>query len=297
MKNELIKAQDSSILNDFFDSYQINDRYASMTKVQKKIIDYLRAHPEDIRTASITSLAKRIGTTPASLSRFAQFLHFKGFSDMRFCYEKNLFSTDMIGGSNISIPAERSVREAKQDYLNIYISALTDTIMNLNDHRINICAKRILNASRTYIYSSGTAAAAANYMYQLFTQIGIPCNYFTDSQLAQMSISHLRSHDVAIGINYSGESNLVYNALSLAKKNQATTIAITSHAQSKVGRVASIVLCYSFNIQDDLRHVHIARMCELAIIGQLQQAFVNLSTPTLKENMKNANQAVRNSRK
>ncbi|RGZ01211.1 MurR/RpiR family transcriptional regulator [Clostridium sp. AM58-1XD] len=151
-------------------------------------------------------------------------------------------------------------------------------------------------AERVYIYSSGGSGATATYVYQLFLQIGIPCNYFIDRQLGLMSIEHLKENDVAVGINFSGNSATVTEMITLAKQKRATTIAITSGTHHPLSKLAEIPLCYSTKISDDLRQIHAARMCELAIIGQLQTAYINITAEKSRNSLQRSKLAIKKSR-
>ena len=70
-----------------------------------------------------------------------------------------------------------------------------------------------------------------------------------------------------------------------AKENNAKTIVITSNSQSALGKAADYTLCYSTLIDDDLRQLHIARICELAVIGLLQSAIMGNESDRIIKNI------------
>lgn len=250
---------------------RIRSQQDSFTKSQKKIFSFLNSHPEEILTNSITSLAKRIGTTPPTLTRFCQLIHYKGFSDLKFCMEKNLSSPFI---SDKEILQTDSVSLIKKKLLEIDTEALSDSLQLLDDKYVERAVQAICHADMVHIYADGGPGASANYAYQLFLQIGIPCNYFTDMRLALMALPHLKKNDVAIGITFSGDSVSVIDAIKHAKECHVCTVGITAFTNSTLAKIVSIPLCYSMN-KDDLRYLHVARMCEIAIIGLLQSAIVN----------------------
>ena len=274
--------------------YRVNHEFDKLTKTQKKIAMYLKDHETDILNHSITVLAKKIGTTPAALSRFAQAIHYKGFSDLRFCLEKKFISSFLVPE-----PVHKSddITEIKRKYLALYTATLTETMMNLSIKSIRSAATSIINARHTYIYASGTSGASATLYFQLLLQIGISCNYFTDKQLALIGASQLAEGDVALGINYSGNSQTITEAFRIAKQNGATIIAITADAQSTIARLADIMLCYSSKIPDDIRHMHIARINELSILGILQSVLTSDFENKLRGNLLISKQAIINSRR
>lgn len=274
--------------------YRVNQEFDSLTKTQRKIATYLKDHETDIINHSITVLAKKIGTTPAALSRFAQAIHYKGFSDLRFCLEKKFISSFLVPE-----PVHKSddIAEIKRKYLALYTATLTETLMNLNTKSIRTAAESIIKARHTYIYASGTSGASATLYFQLLLQIGISCNYFTDKQLALIGAGQLTEGDVALGINYSGNSQTITEAFKIAKQNGATIIAITADAQSNIAKLADIQLCYSSKIPDDIRHMHIARINELSILGILQSVLTSDFENKLRENLLISKQAIIDSRR
>ena len=273
-----------------YEVYQsrISQNYSSFSKTQKKIAAYFDEHKQEVLRLSITSLARKIGTSPAAISRFCQTLHYKGFSDLKFSMAKNLTDTPAV------VPAityDTDLADIKKSY-----QALADTLMNISEQQISLAAREIMHANRVYIYSSGNSGISAFSMYQLLMQIEIPCNYFGERQLAFMSVSQLKKGDVAIAINFSGASSTILELLTLAKQNKVTTIAITSDSQSYLGRIADLILCYSTLVEDDLRHVHIARMCELALIGLLQSEIIRQASKTNSEYLKYTKLAIEKAR-
>lgn len=174
-----------------YEVYQsrISQNYSSFSKTQKKIAAYFDEHKQEVLRLSITSLARKIGTSPAAISRFCQTLHYKGFSDLKFSLAKNLTDTPAV------VPAityDTDLADIKKSYLQLYNQALADTLMNISEQQISLAAREIMHANRVYIYSSGNSGISAFSMYQLLMQIEIPCNYFGERQLAFMSVSQLK---------------------------------------------------------------------------------------------------------
>ena len=273
---------------------RIRSRYDAMSKSQRKIANYIQKHQNGILGDSITTLSRKIGTSPSAISRFCQALHYHGFSDMRFSLEKDIFAPS--DNTDNLIAKEDDVFTSKKKFLNIYSSALRDTILQLNDRYIKRAADAIRDTNTLHIYASSPGSNAI-VAYELFLQIGIPCTYFTNTAEAIMSAPHLKKGDTVIGINYSGTAVDLLDIMTIAKNSGATIISITAHMKSPIAKIADIVLYYSVHIEDDLRYRHIARMCEIAIIGQLQSVIINDDPQKFQKYLDFAKQAVRRIRK
>ncbi|MDR1827906.1 MAG: MurR/RpiR family transcriptional regulator [Methylobacteriaceae bacterium] len=273
------------------DSYlsRIRAKYDTFSKSQKQIARYLSDHPEVILTHSITSLSKKIGTTPPSMTRFCQLIHYKGFADLKFCVEKQI-STPFA--ENLEISLTDSVDTIKNKLIAMDTQAITDTLLLVDDARIRRAAKAICSANNVFIYADGNNSASASYAYHALLQLGISANLFSDYCLGKMAAAGLKENDVAIGITFSGSSSTVLDFMERAIEQGAVSIGITAFANSSLVKMVSIPLCYSAHIGDDLRYLHIARMCEIAIIGLLQSTLINIAPKHMHENMTRSSKAI-----
>ncbi|GHV42446.1 N-acetylmannosamine kinase [Spirochaetia bacterium] len=273
---------------------RINSRYDVLTNKQKKIAAYLTAHPKDVINNSITNLAKKIGTTPPSLTRFCQLIRYKGFSDLKFCLERSIpgrFET------NLDIISSDPIVTIKKKLLHIGMKAIEESLLLIDQHHVERAVYQICKANKIHVYADGGPAASANYAYQIFLQMGLPCSSFTDIKLAQMAVTQLNYGDVAIGITFSGDSTSIVEVMNIAKKRRAHTIGITAHTNSAIAKMVDLPLCYSSSIKDNLRYLHLARICEIAIIGLLQSAIMNYIPEKIRNNVISSREAIEKSRK
>ena len=273
------------------DSYlfRIRAQYDSFSKSQRKIAGFLSENPDAVLTHSITSLSKKIGTTPPSLTRFCQLLHYKGFSDLKFCMEKQL---SRPFGAEREITPSDPVESIRQKLLSMDVRAVTDTLLLVDGKSVTKAAEAICNAGSVLIYADGNNSSSATFAYHALLQMGIPCHLFSDFPLGKMTARTMRKNDVMIGITFSGNSMTVMGVVEEALKREAVTIGITAFANSRLARAASILLGYSPHIGDDLRYLHIARMCEIGLIGLLQSALFNILPPKLRENVDLSRQSI-----
>ena len=257
--------------NQSYDS-RIQETYHSLSRNQKKIANYILKNKRSVIQSSITMLAKKIGTTPATITRFCQALRYQGYKELKFYMEH-----DMIPSSDerILVSQEDSLPVIIRKMLKYHTDALNDTLLLLDEGKLKQAIALIVKADKVYFYAEGGTGSSAQFAYHLFLQIGVTSNCFTDSSLMLMSTSHLTSRDVVICMSYSGAAEDVLTAVRFAKKNKASVIAMTAHPNSRFAKASDILLSYSCNLHDDLRYLHTARMCEIAIIGILQTGIVN----------------------
>lgn len=268
---------------------RIRSQYDSFSKSQKTIASFLSENPDAILSHSITSLAKKIGTTPPSLTRFCQLIHYKGFSDLKFCMEKQL---SRPFGTEREITPFDAVESIKQKLLSMDVQAITDTLLLVDGESVHKAAEAICKAGSVLIYADGSNSSSATFAYHALLQMGIPCHLFSDFPLGKMTARKMHPNDVLIGITFSGNSTTVVNVVDEALKRGAVTVGITAFANSRLAKEVTILLSYSPHIGDDLRYLHIARMCEIGLIGLLQSTLFNILPPDLRENVELSRKSV-----
>ncbi len=268
---------------------RIRAKYETFSKSQKRIARYLSEHPEEILTHSITSLSKKIGTTPPSLTRFCQMIRYKGFSDLKFCIEKQIVSPFT---QDLEVKLTDHIDTIKSKLIALETRAITDTLLLVDDACIRRAVKLIAAARSVFVYADGGNGASAAYAYHALLQLGISCNLFSDFCLARMAVTKLEKGDVAMGITFSGSSSTVLSIMEEAVRRGADTIGVTAFANSSLVKLVGVPLCYSVHIGDDLRYLHIARMCEIAIVGLLQSALINAAPEHMHENISRSKKAI-----
>lgn len=260
-----------------------------MSKAEKIIADCLLTDKMLFVSCSITLLARKLKVSPASITRFCQKLNYSGFSELKY----NI-------ANNALVPLEKEEKLSTKDSVGniinklIYLNqtAILDSLIHLNQDLINAAAKAICSAKTVHIYAEGGPGSTANYTYQLFLKIGIPCNHFTDTQLAMIAAMQLKPKDVVICISRTGQSQNMMRAVNLAKTGKVTIIGITASTESNLVDLSDILIRYSSRIENDLRYLHIARICELSVVGVLFTAIVNLVPEQIAQNASNSAKAL-----
>ncbi len=155
--------------NERYDS-KIRSSYQSFSKTQKRIANYILNHRETVLQSSITVLAKKIGTNPATITRFCQALRYKGFNELKFFMENDLILSNNIP---VEITKEDSISAGIQKLLSYNIQSLNDTMLLMDEKEIKKAISLIVNAQKVYFYAQGGTGSAAQFGYHLFLQVGL----------------------------------------------------------------------------------------------------------------------------
>jgi DNA-binding MurR/RpiR family transcriptional regulator len=261
---------------------RIRSKFDLLPKSHKRIAKYLLDNPCALANCSITQLSHKIRISPSTITRFCQALNFSGYPEFKFCLEKGVVNPVF---QEEQIKPNEPFSSIKKKLHMKCLQAIDETILLLNDRDLKYATDSIMNADSIAFFAHGGSGVAAQFAQVLFMQIGIPCYCFNDQSMAFMSSAHLTRKDVAVGISYSGKASITIEALKTAKQNGATTIGITGFANSLLIRYSDIRLCYNATIEDDLRYLHIARICEIAILGTLQNCILSRNYDKLQKGM------------
>ena len=263
--------------------YRIRCHYSALSKKQKKIAGYICQHQHEIMHTSISKLSEKIGVNAPALTRFAQALGFKGFSELKFYMEKDLLTPF---SDRASVLRDDSIEIVKQKLIKQNQEIIEDTISTLSEAEIEKAIKAIEKCRRFCIFAEGGSTAAAVAAHNMFLQLGLSCEVYQDAFLGISVASQLQKGDVAMAISYSGSSINTVNFLKESKSKRATTIAITGYVNSHLTGSADIVLYTSTKVKNDLRDMHIARISEMCVIGMLQVG-IYINMPDLAGNIQN----------
>lgn len=247
-------------------SFQIRDRFYSLSKTNQRIATYVLDHTDSISTLTISQLARKVQALPAAVTRFCQIFGFSGFPEMKYHISNNQspFNTD-----NKHILPNESISTVKNKVSLLYLQMIKESVSLVDENLLQRAVRRIIAAERLVFFSQGGSGIAAQFAQVSFMQIGFACHCYNDMTISKLAASELTPRDVAIGISFSGMAKVPVDALRIAHERKACTICITGFSNSRLMRYADIPFCYNCKIDDDMRTMNIARICEIGILGLL----------------------------
>ena len=217
------------------------------TPGERRIADYLLAHPERLKQCSSQALASQLNISQSSIVKFAKRLSFKGFTELKMALieewgqlntQSHLASQHLHSSISLSdspaIIAEKLCLEKQQ--------ALRSSTDNLDMVQLEQAIAAIKSARRIQITGIGGSALVAKDMAYKLMKIGYPVMSEMDSHVQITVAQSLAPGDVQIVISYSGSLKEILLAASVAKNNGATLIAVTSLQDSPLRKMANYTL-------------------------------------------------------
>lgn len=269
----------------------LSSQLGNMTKVQRKIAEYILNHSEVVLNLSITQLADKIQVNPASVTRFCQRLGFAGYAD--FCYSiKRQTISPVLGDDDYYDFTGASSIELIHKSVAVFNHMISETMLLLDDKKLDYAATLLARARNVYIYAHGSGNSSALYAQALFMQSGVSCFAFYEPSQVLISASLAKEDDVIVVISFSGRSSNLIDAIRIANKRKAKVIAITGFSNSPIDQMANVGITYYARIKDDVRFMYLARICEVAIIGILQSSIISKNQNSLGEHLSTVKWAI-----
>ncbi|MBD7915572.1 MurR/RpiR family transcriptional regulator [Clostridium sp. Sa3CUN1] len=209
--------------------YEIQRIYNSFSDKEKSIADYIMQNRESIKNINITDLAKVIGTSGATITRFAKKIGCNSFVDMKI----------MLGSNKMEKVVEDDDEIFSYTY-QYYNEVIERTKMLIDKRTIFKVVDELKKARSIYIYGVGSSGLTGKEMMQRLLRMGFNVHCISDSHMMIINSSIVTNNDLVIGISISGETVEVIHSLRRARENGAKTVCITSFEESSISKYSDI---------------------------------------------------------
>ncbi|EIJ71858.1 MurR/RpiR family transcriptional regulator [Pasteurella bettyae] len=222
----------------------IDTLHHCMTKTEKKIAEELMASPNDFGHYSLSQLSEQLGVGEATFIRFCRTLGFKGFSDFKLQLSIELATKD--AKDNTVLETDITANDDSLDIANklhaVINTVVSETINLLDMNQLEKVVKAICKSHRLFLFGVGSSGVTAEDAKNKFMRIGLQVDATSNNHFMYMQSALMKPNDVVIGLSHSGYSKEIVQALKIARKNGATTVAITHNLRSPLTQEADFVL-------------------------------------------------------
>ena len=227
--------------------------------------------------------------------KIAKKLGFSGYRDFR----QNV--VDYVRLSVAEMQEELSPDDSPRDIVNkvfrASIQALEETLAIADIEAYDRAADFIAGARQRDFYGVGGSAQIARDVAHKFLRIGVRASVYDDAHMMAMSASLLGTADVAVGFSHSGSTLVTIEALQLARKSGARTIAITNYIGSPIAETADVVICSTARGSPLLGENAAARIAQLTILDAIFVLVAQRNRNEADANLAKTMNAVRAKRK
>jgi RpiR family carbohydrate utilization transcriptional regulator len=218
--------------------------YGSLGRAEKRLADYIFAHPEAVINISIQSLQLKSGVGYATIIRFCQKAGYRGFKAFKrsLAYDLTHARRSLTGPIEFSIQGEDGMETIIHKTFNSSYDILEETRSMLDAASLYTVVDKLMTAGEIYFIGTGMSGVSARYASARFFRLGLPCTAESDPTLYKIKSSLLKERDVLFAISSSGRSLNVVDAARIATDTGVTVVALTDFAISPLSRLAKINL-------------------------------------------------------
>src|SRR6266702_3284267 len=191
---------------------------------------------------SITELAKRAGTSPATVTRFCRAIGYTGYLALRVgaAAEQGRSSAHETWDSDIgrAFHPDDTATEMMRTLVNAHTVALMSTSERLDPALVGRVADAVAQSTHVDIYGIGGSAGIAVELQARLYRIGINAHAWSEVHVGLTSAVLLGDSSVAIAFSNTGRTEETIEMLALAKSSGAYAVAVTSDPASPMAQVA-----------------------------------------------------------
>ncbi len=217
---------------------QIDAALPSMSETMRKIGRLLLSDPTAPLRMSITELASRAGTSPATVTRFCRVLGYDGYVQFRVEVATDVGRGPMKVEIGTAFHPTDGPRDLLRTLVSGHVSSLQATAANVDLDACARVAHAIAHCRQVDLYGTGGSAVVADEIEHRFYRVGVNTHAWADVHKGLASAAMLGPSDVALGISHSGETAETIEMLATAKRAGALTVAITNRRSTSLEDVA-----------------------------------------------------------
>ena len=246
---------------------QIFSTYESLYDAEKKVADYIIAHPMDVVEMSIAELASHCEASQATVMRFCKKVGCTGFYQFKIKLAGEMRQQGEQEASN-----EINMEHMEQSLQNIMVNKTEEikaTFQNINPAEFKEIIEIILSAGVIEFAAMGNTIPIALDGAYKFNQLGLQAVRFSDWESQEAFARTLKKGDVLFAISASGASKKLLDIVNIAKENGAVTIAITNQYTSPLAEASDYLLLTATRENVFHSQISFTRMAAMALIDSL----------------------------
>jgi len=246
---------------------RMSEKLSSMSKGQKKIVNYITMHYSKAVFMTAAKLGKEVGVSESTVVRFATLLGYKGYPEFQKALEgmvqEKLNSIEKIEISSKNL----SRQEILETVLKADAEKLKLTLDTIDRDAFEAAVETILDSKRIYIVGIRSCAPLASflgfYLNLMFDDV-VVVSTNNSSELFEQMI-RMTDEDCIIGISFPRYSMRTLKAMEFANNRNARVITITDCKHSPMNLYSSCNLL----ARSDMSSVVDSLVAPLSVINAL----------------------------
>ncbi len=193
---------------------------------------------------SLAEIAQQFDVGEATFIRFCRTLGFKGFTDFKLQLSIELATKDRQSNSLLETDISKfdGTSQIAEKLQNVIHNVISETVNLLDFAQLEKVVELMRVSKRIFLFGVGSSGLTAEEAKNKLMRIGLHVDATSNNHFMYMQAALMNSSDIVIGISHSGYSKETVQALNIAKKNGAVTVALTHNLRSPITMVSDYVL-------------------------------------------------------
>ena len=219
----------------------------SFTKKEQQIAEYVIEHLNTVGFETVTSIAKAIGVSDASVIRFVRTLGYESFSafkkqmnDRMLQQYNNVLSANELYHKTMSRLNEGNLIT---DLLEHSIDNLRSTALALKEADLELAVQLIMNSQNKYVIGFRGSSTCASFMARklIYLTNNVTLCPYAESHVIER-IFDIGPQDCIVLYSFQRYSDIVYPLLEIAKEKQTHVVVITDNPTYPPAPWADVIL-------------------------------------------------------
>jgi DNA-binding MurR/RpiR family transcriptional regulator len=252
---------------------------------QRLIAQHVLEHPDDFALGTTATVAEAAGVQPSALVRFANAMHFSGFSDLQQLFRHRLLEQAGTYRQRISaMKSNGAQREGQPAALHHFVEQGIAELQRLESALADVALRRAASllcaASRVHVLAQRRAFPVAAYLAYALGQLDLPVQLHDGvGGMLGESIRQIQRGEVLLVTSFKNYSPEVVDAAASVHARGVQVIAITDQPLSPLKPAASVLLLTGSGTPAQVRSL-VAPMClAQALVVCTGQALVGPRRP------------------
>lgn len=224
---------------------KIRTSYQDLTKLEKKVADYVLEHPKLVVKMTINELAAKCGVGDTTVFRFCRTMELAGYQDLKLSLALSADLNEMLdsyGGNGTSIVEAGDLMELAKNVEHVYLDTVHNTFAGLDYDAVSRTVDAMMAADSIYIYGYGNSGVSALMMQNRLMRIMPNVFYQSDAHMTLTSAALLRPGFVAMIFCNSGVTRDSLKIAQMAHQAGAFTVFATNFPSTPAAAHSDVIL-------------------------------------------------------
>lgn len=215
----------------------------SLTMSENQIAQYVINHADKVANSTITYIAKKTGTSEASINRFCKKVGYKGFNGFKVALaQENFYSS--IQNQQMEEQEDGTIGSVAKDYTNVLVS----TSAMLDEDILEKAVTAMQRAESIYILCLDSTAVVAKDLELKLNLVDIGARCVEQLSMMKVFASNVHENDLVIVIVPTILMKDIYQTVVTCKDRGAKILTITSYDSPKLNQLVD----YKFVTSDKI---------------------------------------------